>query len=151
MIAKLILGAVLFASPAAFAATGIAPNPANGLTMPDATWLNGLAGGQNESYQYGITATGSTQAGATQLPAGVALIEVDTTASGTGVALPFCLQGMEFSVYNNGANTLTIYPNVVNNPQTGAQDTINNATSVTVATHTPEFFGCAKNGVWSAK
>ena len=27
--------------------------------QPDAQWLNGLAGGQNQSYQYGITAAGT--------------------------------------------------------------------------------------------
>jgi hypothetical protein len=54
-------------------------------------------------------------------------------------------------LYNNGASTLTVYPSIVNNSITSAQDTINNTTSVTVATHVSELFGCAKNGVWSAK
>jgi hypothetical protein len=56
-------------------------------------------------------------------------------------------------LYNNGANTLAVYPAIANNPVTAAQDTINNGTSLSggLATHTPEVFSCAKNGVWAAK
>lgn len=147
---KLLAGAALAAALSLPAlASGTAPQ--NGFGTVDGTWLNGLAGGQNESYISGLVGAGSTQAGATQVPSGYALIEFDTVASSTGAALPSCLAGTEFSIYNNGANTLTVYPNVNNNPVTGSQDTINNTTSVTIATHVVDFFGCAKNGVWSAK
>ena len=145
---KALAAALLLASTAvALAVTGQAPT--NGPGLQDGTWLNGLAGGQNETYQYGIAAAGSGQSTATVLPAGIALIEVD---SGTGgVALPFCYQGEEFSIYNNTASTVTVYPNAVNNPMTAAQDTINNTTSLSMTARTPYYFACAKNGVWSGK
>lgn len=151
-LANMALGAIIFAAiSAAYATVGIVPAP--GFNLTDGAWLNGLAGGLNGVYQYGITAAGTTQATATQIPSGVALLEVDTTASSTGVALPSCLKGTDFYLYNNGANTLTIYPAVANNPVTAAQDTINNATSLSggVASHAAEIFFCAKDGVWAAK
>ena len=143
----LICGAVT----AAFAITGTPPT--QGPQLVDGTWLNGLAGGLNSTYQYGITAAGTTQATATQLPSGMKLMEVDTAASSTGVNLPPCLQGTEFGLYNNGAQTLAVYPAVANNPVTAAQDTINNGTSLSggINTHVAQIFFCAKNGVWASK
>jgi hypothetical protein len=145
--------AVFAAGSIAWAAVGIPPIPSNGPGMVDGTWLNGVVGGLNYSYQSGFTAAGTTQATSLQLPSGIYLMEVDTAAASTGVALPPCIQGTHFFIYNNGAQTLTIYPSIVNNPITAAQDTINNGTSLSggLATHTPETFFCAKNGVWAAK
>lgn len=130
---------------------GVAPQ--NGFGMQDGTWLNGLAAGENCTYQSGVAAAGSTQAGSTQLQPGYALVEVDTVASSTGVALPPAIQGTEISIYNNGANTLTVYPSIANNGATGAQDTINNGSSLSggIATHASALFFCAKNGAWAAK
>jgi gas vesicle protein len=126
--------------------------PGTGPQLVDGTWLNSLAAGQNETYQYGITATGSSsQATAFQLASGFAIVQVDTVASNAGVAAPECVAGTEFLLYNNGANTLTVYPAISNNLLTGAQDTINNTTSTTVTSHNSLQFGCAKNGVWFAK
>lgn len=150
----LLLGAFAFGLiGGAYARVGIPPNPATGFGTVDGTWLNGLAGGSNYSYKSGITAAGTTQATSTALPANIALLEVDTAAASTGVALPPCIQGTQISLYNNGANTLTVYPAIANNPITAAQDTINNGTSLSggMATHTAEIFFCAKNGVWAAK
>lgn len=149
---KKLLAAVaaLCLATSAMAGTGTPPTPSNGMGLVDGSWLNGLAGGQNESYQYGIAAAGTTQATATQLPAGIALIQVD---SGTGgFALPACLAGTELSVFNNSGATLTAYPSVKNNPVTGAQDTINSSTSMgSLTTAASYFFMCAKNGTWGAK
>ena len=151
----LFAGLFLFAGGAALAVVGTAPLPNGGPALIDQTWLYGLAGGQNSTYQYGLTAAGTNQATSLQLPAGIALVQVDTAASGTGVALPTCVAGTELSIYNNGANPLAIYPAIANNPLTGSQDTINSGTGLTggsaLAVHTPEYFSCAKNGVWSAK
>ncbi len=121
--------------------------------MPDGTWLNGLAGGQNATFQSGIAAAGTTQATATQLAAGIQLFEIDTAAASSGVALPACVGGTELSIYNNGASTLTVYPLIINNPITAAQDTINSGTSFSggIAQHVIVWFACAKNGVWGAK
>jgi hypothetical protein len=151
-IRDMIIGAFVAAGiGAAVAAVGFPP--VNGFQTPDGTWLLGLAAGQNYSYQYGFAAAGTTQATATQLPAGVRLMQVDTTAASTGVALPSCLQGTAVSLYNNGASTLTVYPSIANNPVTAAQDTINSGTSFSggVATHVSLLLFCTKNGVWAAK
>jgi hypothetical protein len=151
-IAAFICGALIAAAMGtAFAVTGQVP--LNGFAAIDGTWLLGLAGGVNYSYQNAIAAAGTTQATATQLPAGIRLLEVDTAAASTGVALPPCFQGTAVSLYNNGASTLTVYPAIANNLVTAAQDTINNGTSLSggMATHTAELFFCAKNGVWAAK
>ncbi len=134
---------------AALAVTGQAP--VNGYQTPDGTWLQGLAAGVNSTYQSGITAAGTTQATCTTLPAGVTLIELDTVAASTGVCLPPALPGTELSIYNNGANTVTTYPAIANNPVTAAQDTINNGTSTTQTTHTSKYYYCAKAGVWAAQ
>jgi len=150
-ISNMFIGGLIVAIMGSALATVGTPPVSGGPALVDGTWLNGLAGGQNLSYQYAISAAGTTQATATQLPSGIALIEVDTVGSSAGVALPFCYQGTEFKVYNNGANTLTFYPGVTNNPITAAQDTINNATTATASTHTSKLFYCAKNGNWAAQ
>lgn len=148
-----VIAAVLAATYVAFAAVGTPPVPGNGFGMVDGTWLNGLAGGLNNSFQSGLTAVGTTQATALQLPSGILLLEVDTAAASTGVALPPCLPGTEVSLYNNGANTISVFPTIPNNPITAAQDTINNGTSLSggVATHVLQIFSCAKAGVWASK
>ncbi len=133
----------------ALATVGTPPGTGPGLT--DGAWLNGLAGGQNYTYTSGISAAGSTQATATQLSSGYALISVDTVASSTGVNLPTCVPGTAVSIYNNGTNTLTVYPTAINNPATSAQDTINSGTSTTQATHTSKIYYCPKAGVWAAQ
>ncbi len=130
---------------------GIPPLPGFGLV--DGNWLFGVANGQNANYQSGIVAAGTTQATATQLAAGVTLLEIDTCPASAGVALPPAIQGTELSIYNNGAQTLTVYPSIANNQvlSPAAQDTINNGASVTIATHVVNYFTCAKNGIWSSK
>ena len=131
------------------ATVGIAPTP--GIQPVDGTWLIGLSGGLNNTFQSGITAAGTTQATATPLTSGIFLNEIDTAAASTGVNLPPCFAGTELSIYNNGAQTVTVYPAVANNPITVAQDTINNGTTTTIATHVLNAFSCAKNGVWATK
>jgi len=65
----------------------------------------------------GITAAGTTQPGATALTQN--FNEVTTTAANTGVRLPsgatVSVTGLEITVWNQGANTLNVYP------PTGAQ------------------------------
>lgn len=148
LLAALAIGVALVAVPAV-AVIGTAPTP--GFGLQDGTWLNGLAGGQNNLYINGITAAGTTQATCTALPAGYYLMEADTASASTGLCLPNAFQGEDLLFYNNGLQTVTIYPAIANNPITAAQDTINNTTSVTVASHVSEAFSVAKNGVWFAK
>lgn len=127
--------------------------PGNGFQLVDGDWLNGLAAGHNATYASGIAAAGTTQATATQIPDRVALIQVDTVGASSGVNLPAALQGTQLRVYNSTATTLAVYPQVANNPITGAQDTINSGSSLSggIATHVAVDFACAKNGVWSAR
>jgi hypothetical protein len=139
---------------AALAVTGTPPGQGPGLV--DGVWLNGLANGLNNSYQYGISAAGTTQATATVLPASIAMLEIDTslTAGTSGVALPSCFAGSQIRLYNNTAYTVYIYPSVTNNPITAAQDLINNTTggsNVTVTTYATKDISCMKNGVWGAQ
>lgn len=151
-IRDMLAGALVCAAVgSAFAVVGTPPG--TGMGLVDGAWLNGLSSGQNNTYQYGLTAAGTTQATALQLPAGIYMMEVDTAASSTGVALPACLQGAETSIYNNGANTLAVYPAIANNPITATQDTINNGTSLSggITSHSISWFSCAKNGVWAGK
>lgn len=150
-ILNMLAGALVAAAVgAAFAVTG--NPPVNGFQTPDGTWLLGLSGGTNYTYQSGITAAGTNQATGAQLPAGIFLLEVDTTASGTGVNLPPCIPGTQAVLYNNGANPLAVFPAVANNPITAAQDTINSGTflSGNLASHVSIAFACAKAGVWNA-
>ncbi len=160
-VANWAMGAVIFSAVgAAFAVTGNPPLPYIENTLPDATWLNGLAGGQNFSYQSGIVAKGSaTQATATQLAAGIFMQEVDTSTSSTGlgVALPICVQGAAINLFNNTANTIDVYPSVANNQllSPAAQDVIVSGgsagtTSTTITEYTGKLFTCAVNGTWSA-
>lgn len=150
-ICNMLVGAILSAA-VGYAAAVTGTPPIGGPGLVDGVWLNGLAGGTNYAFQSGITAAGTTQATATQLAAGIYLYEVDTAASSTGVALPPCIAGTQNVLYNNGAQTLTIYPSIANNPVTAAQDTINNSTSLPsgLASHASIAFSCAKNGVWGA-
>lgn len=133
----------------AIALVGTPPDLGPGLV--DGAWLRGLAAGQNQTYQSGITAAGTTQATGTALPNAINFSSVDTVAASTGVNLPPCVPGTDLAVYNNGANTLTIYPAVANNTLTGIQDTINATTSITAASHTSRYFFCPKAGIWGAQ
>lgn len=151
-IRDMLLGAFVAAAVGyAHAVVGVAPLSGGGPALIDQSYLLGLANGQNFGYVSGVTAAGTTQATATALPTGALLVEVDTTASSTGVNLPPALKGTAVFLYNNGANTLTIFPAVANNPITAAQDTINNGTSTTQATHVSKIYYCAKDGVWAAQ
>jgi len=136
---------------AAFAVTG--NPPVNGFQTPDGTWLLGLAGGQNYTYQSGIVAhAGGTQAACLVLQTGIAFISVDTVASsGDSVCLPFAVAGSNIQVANNSGTTLNIYGQAANNLLTSAADTINGvAGSTAIAPTTQQAIECfaAKNGAW---
>ena len=152
IIAGCVLGAIIAgAMGVAMAVQGQVP--VDGFQTVDGSWLKGLRDGINFSYQYGITSVGTNQATAFQLPANRFLFEVDTAGSGgaTGVALPPCFAGAYLVLDDNTAYTIDVYPSIVNNNLTSAQDTINNTTSTTITTYAAKRFACAKNGVWSAE
>lgn len=149
-IAGFIIGAVVAAAIGSAAAV-LGQPPLPGFQAVDGNWLLGLSGGHNRAYQYGFTAAGTTQATALQLPARTQLMEVDTAAASSGVALSAALKGVVTAVYNNGSNTLTVYPQISNNPVTAAQDTINNTTSFSLASHVSMLCFAAKDGVWACQ
>jgi hypothetical protein len=153
---NMFVGALVAASVSlALAVTG--QPPVQGFQTPDGTWLLGVSGGQNFSYQYGITAhAGGTQAACLNLTPGIYLYQVDTVASSQdSVCLPFAVAGMNLNIRNNGASTLAIYGQPNNNLLTGAADTINGTAGSTnygapgLLTQTNVECFAAKNGAWS--
>ena len=149
------LAGVLVASAVAtaFAVTGIAPQSGNSNSLIDGTWLLGLAGGTNLTYQSGITAhAGGTQAACQVLPAGIALVSIDTVSSATdSVCMPFAVAGTDFQFAVNSSNSPNVYGQVANNPLTGAADTINGTAGSTAyqpaGQKNVECFS-PKNGAW---
>jgi predicted deacylase len=78
----------------------------------------------------GLTATGSTQATALQLPADYN--QFTTVAASTGAILPALNPGDEVTIYNKGANALSVYP-----PVGGAINAVATNGAYSVATATP--------------
>lgn len=136
--------ALVLACGEAFAFVGDPPNPNSGPSLIDGAWLNGLAGGQNFSWKASISAAGTDRATATQIVPGFMLVEVDTVAASTGVRLPAAVPGTQVSIYNNGANTLSIYGYL-------AADTINGGSSLSGGVISGGSIVCssAKSGAWS--
>lgn len=123
--------------------------PTGDQQLIDGRFVNGITQGQNNVFQNGITAIGANQAGAVQLANLVSFFEIDASSASTGAAMPIASAGTAVTVMNNTANNITLYPSIVNNPATAAQDTFNNAaTSYTLNAHTAQGFTCAKNGIW---
>ena len=62
---------------------------------------------------------------------------VDRIDLASAFALPFAFPGSMLMLYNNTANNCTIYPGVIanNSVTAGAQDTINNTTSLSLNSH----------------
>jgi|SRR6202035_581959 len=152
-ICDMLIGAFVCAAfGAAMATVGQVPLP--GFQAPDGTWLLGLAGGQNYTYQSGITAhAGGTQASCFQLAPGIYLYETDTVATTSdSVCIPFAVAGSNFSLRNAGAQTLAIYAQSGTNLVTATTDTINaasNSSPYTVAANNSVECFAAKAGAWS--
>lgn len=86
----------------------------------------------------GLTATGSSATDALQLSNSWNV--VGTTASSTGVKMPTAEAGAQMLIANDGAQTLTVYP------QTGT--TIDGASSVSIATTKRRFFVGVSPTAW---
>lgn len=84
------------------------------------------------------TATGSSATDALQLNNSWNVIS--TTAASTGVKLPAAEAGAQMLIANDGASTLTVYP------QTGT--TIDGASSVSIATTKRRFFVGTSSTTW---
>lgn len=128
---------------------GTPPQDGSDHQLIEGKWARGVAAGQNWSSIYSWSASGSNQATASQIQPGYRFVEVDTVSPGSGVALPAALEGTDVTIINgNGTNLLAVYPSIINNPRTGAQDTIAGMASASIATNRYVTFICAKNGVW---
>ena len=76
-------------------------------------WSAGKARAVNGAVGTALTAAGTTLATALALQADTNVI--GTAAAGTGVSLPSGEIGDSCEVYNGGANTVIVYPDVVAN------------------------------------
>lgn len=120
-----------------------------GKTLTDGDYIrNSILYMNSASSTYGIVATGTNQATATQL--GAVLNQVDTVTSGTGVNLPLST-GKHATpcqwvvVINNAALNLSVYG------FQGSTDTINGvagSTAQIVAPGVAALFNTAKGGAW---
>jgi len=86
----------------------------------------------------GLTATGTNLATALQLSADVNVVA--TTAASTGVALPDAEAGSQIVVFNNGANSLTVYA------RTG--QTVDGGASVAIAAGKERIFFGISPTIW---
>lgn len=86
----------------------------------------------------GLTATGSSASDALVLTS--VFNQVSTTGVSTGVKLPSTEMGADLVVANDGANSLTVYP------QSGS--TIDGGSSVSIATGKRRVFFGFSNTVW---
>ena len=97
------------------------------MAFPSRVQGSGTSGGQTQAIvgdvSATVTAAGTTAADATSVSAVVT--RVSTTAASTGVKIPTAEVGAMMLVRNDGASTLTVYP------QTG--NTINGLTSDSIA------------------
>lgn len=128
--------------------------PGTGPGLVDGAWLNGLAAGHNRTAQASLTAAGTTQATSTQLAAQVALYQVQTTNQpSAGVALPAAVaSGIEAKIFNSTQLSVTVYPSILNNAVTAAQDTINNTTSfATISPSNTVSCFVVRAGQWGCK
>lgn len=139
---------------------GRAPQPGQGVGMPDFVWLNGLAGGNNYYCQSITALAGGGQTGSTVMGAANAqgieagLIELQTVASDNdSCQLPQAVKGKAMLVFNSSAHSSNVYANPNTNKATGTKDTINgtaNANAYAIAAGVSVAFFCPRDGIWAA-
>jgi hypothetical protein len=86
----------------------------------------------------GLTATGTNLATALALIAD--MNDVTTVASGTGVSLPAAIAGRSLTIFNAGANALTVY--------SAGTDTVDGGASVTLTNTKRCEYICFATGTW---
>ena len=112
--------------------------PLSGFQLVDGDWLNGITAGHNNIAKTGLAAGTAAQAGATQLTPQIRMYEIDTNATINGsVALPPAVaSGIFLNIFNNTSSLMQVFPSIVNNSVTAAQDAINGGVSTVVS---PEY------------
>ena len=126
---------------------GIQPPQGSGPALQDGQWLNGLAGGGNNSYTNALVAhSGGTKAAALQIAASIKIVFFGTVAADHDSALlPAAKTRSMVLVYNGGASILDLYGK--------GTDTINGvatATAYSLNANTSALFFCGKDGQWAA-
>lgn len=92
--------------------------------------------------QTGVTAVGASQATAFAL--GAAITAISTAAASTGVILPSgAAAGDQLTVYNGGANSVTVYP-----PVGGTINNLSANTGLAVATLKSGVYTCVSALTW---
>lgn len=112
------------------------------MAFPSQVLGSGQSGGSAQAIcglvDNSVTATGSSASDAAQV--NNAFVRVATAAASTGVKLPTAETGAMMVVRNDGANTLTVYP------QTGT--TINGSASTTIAASKATLFVGTSPTTW---
>lgn len=139
---------------------GRTPQQGQGVGMPDFSWLNGLAGGDNHYAQSVPAFAGGGQASATPIGTisaqGIqaALIEIRTVVTiGDSCQVPQAVNGKAMLVFNSSANSANIYANPNTNKATGTKDVINagvNTDAYAIAGGVSVLFFCPRDGIWAA-
>ena len=112
------------------------------MAIPSRVQGSGMSGGATTSIcgDVGNTLTAAGSSASDALALSTVFSRVSTTAASTGVKLPTAEAGAFLVVANDGANSLTVYP------QTGA--TIDGASSVAIATTKRRLFVGISPTVW---
>ena len=125
------------------------PQTDRGTRLLDQNALFGAIISENELYSFAKqTATGTNQATALVTPSTVAIVEITSTPSGSGIQLPLSDPGDRYFVANNGGATLTVYTSV---NETVASPKINGTagtTGVTQTNGTNAMYVCMSPGQW---
>ena|ERR1700755_1890744 len=129
--------------------------PTRGLELIDGQYVNGIANGNNATFQTLTAKAGGTQAAATPISATAAMVNVSVTATnGDSVVLNFAVAGRQILLVNSGAATLSVYGQVSGNKANGnVVDKINGtvgSTAYPVTTGQSVKFFCPTNGLWYA-
>lgn len=107
-----------------------------GVTLPQAKATNGIV-------SPALTASGTSSVNATVLAWGKNLIA--TAAAGTGAIVPVGEDGDELSVYNAGANTVSIYPPSGALINTVSSVTVGSIMEVRITQYTSQIFSMIKS------
>ena len=97
-------------------------------------------GGVQRTVSAGLTATGTNAA--TALPLTSSRNQFSTVAASTGALLPAAVVGLDVTVFNDGANPLTVYSKGTDTVDGGASATLTNTKRCT--------YYCLAAGAWES-
>ena len=123
-----------------------------GFALQDSDYVNGIAEGQNGTFQTLTALAGGTQSNlAPVIKPDTLIAAITIVATGNdSVTLPFATAGKVLYVQNNTANSARLYVPLAVNKITGIADVINNAAAFFDVTSESTFV-CGVNGFWGAR